>query len=195
MSIVRSVRRLGSSLFGSPLFLGAAATAALYALIPVLPVYRELAERYFCGHPLEYATTGLFLLAVSTLVLKLFRARGERQALDTMATVDPAAFASGDAVERAKRLEEQLQARGKAFARSELGQRIRDVCDFVRGRGSAEGLEEHLKYLAELAAERLHRSYALVRTVTWAVPILGFLGTVVGITMAIAKVTPEQLDT
>ncbi|MFP6770005.1 MAG: MotA/TolQ/ExbB proton channel family protein, partial [Planctomycetaceae bacterium] len=41
----------------------------------------------------------------------------------------------------------------------------------------------------------LHESYSLVRTITWAVPILGFLGTVVGITMAIANVTPEQLDT
>jgi hypothetical protein len=52
-----------------------------------------------------------------------------------------------------------------------------------------------LKYLAELAAEHLHGSYALVRTITWAVPILGFLGTVIGITMAIANVTPDQLDT
>ena len=49
--------------------------------------------------------------------------------------------------------------------------------------------------LADQAAERLHESYSLVRTITWAVPILGFLGTVVGITMAIANVTPEQLDT
>ena len=51
-----------------------------------------------------------------------------------------------------------------------------------------------MKYLAELASEKLHGSYALVRTITWAVPILGFLGTVIGITIAIANVTPEQLD-
>lgn len=44
------------------------------------------------------------------------------------------------------------------------------------------------------ASDRLLQSYSLIRTVTWAVPIMGFLGTVVGITMAIANVTPEQLD-
>ena len=52
-----------------------------------------------------------------------------------------------------------------------------------------------MRYLAELAADRLHQSYALVRTITWAIPILGFLGTVHGITIAIANLTPEQLDT
>ncbi|MFO0006175.1 MAG: MotA/TolQ/ExbB proton channel family protein, partial [bacterium] len=55
-------------------------------------------------------------------------------------------------------------------------------------------LDDHLKYLADLAADRLVQSFQLVRTVTWAVPIMGFLGTVIGITMAIANVTPEQLD-
>ena len=40
----------------------------------------------------------------------------------------------------------------------------------------------------------MHESYALVRTIIWAVPILGFLGTVIGITMAIANVTPDQLE-
>ena len=34
-----------------------------------------------------------------------------------------------------------------------------------------------------------------MRTITWAIPILGFLGTVHGITIAIANLTPEQLDT
>ena len=63
-----------------------------------------------------------------------------------------------------------------------------------RQRQSHQSLEEHLRYLAERAADRLHASYALVRTVTWAVPILGFLGTVIGITMAIANISPSELQ-
>jgi hypothetical protein len=65
---------------------------------------------------------------------------------------------------------------------------------YVRNREDGGGLEDHLRYLADLASDRLMQSYSLIRTVTWAVPIMGFLGTVVGITMAIANVTPEQLD-
>lgn len=62
------------------------------------------------------------------------------------------------------------------------------------GRGSADGLEGYLTYLAELGSGRLHDGYALIRTITWAVPILGFLGTVIGITMAIANITPDKLE-
>jgi biopolymer transport protein ExbB/TolQ len=40
----------------------------------------------------------------------------------------------------------------------------------------------------------LEGSYGLIRFITWAVPILGFLGTVLGITAAIAGVSPEKLE-
>ena len=73
--------------------------------------------------------------------------------------------------------------------------RLRDTCHYLRGPQSATGLESHLKHLSETAADRLHDSYSLLLTINWAVPILGFLGTVIGITLAIANVTPEQLDT
>ena len=71
--------------------------------------------------------------------------------------------------------------------------RVQDVLHYVNA-GRNDGLEDHLKYLADLSVDRLIQSFSLIRTVTWAVPIMGFLGTVVGITLAIANVTPEQLD-
>ncbi|HIK93660.1 MAG TPA: MotA/TolQ/ExbB proton channel family protein, partial [Planctomycetes bacterium] len=74
-----------------------------------------------------------------------------------------------------------------------LFSRIRETLNYLKSSHS-DGLEEHLRYLAELASERLHQSFATIRTITWAIPILGFLGTVIGITLAIANVTPDQLD-
>lgn len=38
------------------------------------------------------------------------------------------------------------------------------------------------------------RSYGLVRFIVWAIPIMGFLGTVIGITVAIANLSPTQLE-
>jgi biopolymer transport protein ExbB/TolQ len=73
--------------------------------------------------------------------------------------------------------------------------RLQDTCHYLRGSQSTSRLESHLKHLSETAAYRLHDSYSLLLTINWAVPILGFLGTVIGITLAIANVTPEQLDT
>ena len=42
-----------AAFFTSPLLWGTLLTVGFYELIPHLPAYRALAERYFCGHPLE----------------------------------------------------------------------------------------------------------------------------------------------
>ena len=60
--------------------------------------------------------------------------------------------------------------------------------------GSADWLEDHLKYLSDVDAASAARSYGLVRFIVWAIPIMGFLGTVIGITVAIANLSPTQLE-
>lgn len=102
--------------------------------------------------------------------------------------------ANQDAPLRSASLTEWCDAQPVRWKNSAMIERIGGAVRYVAGSGR-EGLEQHLRYLAELAADRLHESYALIRTITWAIPILGFLGTVHGITIAIANLTPEQLDT
>ncbi len=184
-----------SNSIATPLLFGGAITIGFYALIPFLPVQRELAQRYFCSHPLEYTTTTLFFIGMAVIVLKAMRLPRERQALSVDLLGDPQLGKTRNSERRAHIVGEHLEQMGERYENSVLVRRLRDVCAFIRGRRSAEGLDDHLKYLADTEADRLHESYGLVRTITWAVPILGFLGTVIGITMAIAEVTPEQLDT
>jgi biopolymer transport protein ExbB/TolQ len=185
-----------AAVFRSPFLWGIATTVGFYCLIPVLPVQREFAVRYFCGHPLEYLTTVLFFVGMAILALKGVGLLSDRRALAASIDHDPLARCAASAAlqERVAAIETWLHTLPLSHRRTCIGRRLQDVCAYIRGQGSSHGLEEHLKYLAELASERLHSSYALVRTITWAVPILGFLGTVVGITIAIANVTPEQLD-
>jgi hypothetical protein len=87
-------------------------------------------------------------------------------------------------------LPEEGQKGGTAF----LVRRLREALDFVSRTGAAEGLEDHLKYLSDVDAARAARSYGLVRFIVWAIPIMGFLGTVIGITVAIANLSPTQLE-
>lgn len=183
----------GASFFASPFLWAALATVGFYSAIPHLPLHRELVERYFCGHPMEYLLAGLFFLGMAILVVKAFSVLGENAALRA-GVLDDVSFGKSDPPQRAARIERELSRSSNTVQRSTLGKRIRDICLHVRGRNSSAGLNEHLKYLADVAAERLHAGYALVRTITWAVPILGFLGTVIGITLAISNLTPEQLD-
>jgi hypothetical protein len=68
------------------------------------------------------------------------------------------------------------------------------ILDFVSSRRSANQLDDHMRTLSDNDDAALEGSYALVRFLTWAIPILGFLGTVLGITEAIYGVTPEILE-
>ncbi|VAX41508.1 probable biopolymer transport protein [hydrothermal vent metagenome] len=185
---------LVGEIISSPIVWGIVFTFGFYALIPYLPVYRDFITRYFCSHPLEYASAGLFFIGMTILAFKGLQIHSEKTALTDAVLNEEQLYQLSDFVERSAALQKQVNNAPESFRKSCLGQRLGDIASHVQSRKSTSGLEEHLKYLAELAAERLHGSFALVRTITWAVPILGFLGTVIGITIAIANVTPEQLD-
>lgn len=158
----------------------------------------EFVQRYFCGHPLEYVTSAMFFVGMGILAAKLFALPGERKAIRSIHEVAARGgwatrkSSSKDIVDSISSWQKQNHLLG--FARTALTRRLTEVLHYVRNREDGSGLEDHLRYLADLASDRLLQSYSLIRTVTWAVPIMGFLGTVVGITMAIANVTPEQLD-
>jgi hypothetical protein len=68
-------------------------------------------------------------------------------------------------------------------------------CEFVQRQGDAAELNDELKYLSDMDMARQHDSFALVRIITWATPMLGFLGTVIGITQALGDLDANQLAT
>lgn len=181
---------------GGPLAwsLGLGLTVAFYAALPHIPYQQEMLRRYFTAHWIEYATTCLFFLGMCTLLFKLRKLPTERTALHGDLLEGLQVNEASDSGVRARALEGHLRLVARRCADSQLVRRLQEVCDYVRVRRNSSGLEGHLNYLADLASGRLHDSYALIRTITWAIPILGFLGTVIGITMAIANVTPDQLS-
>jgi biopolymer transport protein ExbB/TolQ len=180
------------ALASSPLLWGLVASVAFYLVIPYLPIEKEFVARYFAGHWIEYATTGMCIIGLAILVDKLWKLRAERAVF--RAIPESLSGSADDIATRLSRLEGSVATLPARLRRTMLGQRLADVCEYLRGRTGAGAIEEHLRYLGELGAAQLHGSYALLRTLTWAIPILGFLGTVIGITMAIANITPEQLE-
>ncbi len=180
---------------------GLAVTIVFYLIAPIAAKPfeggTEFVQRYFCGHPLEYITSAIFFVGMGILAAKLWRLPVERKALvavSSLAREQRWSLGRSSSAEVTQTLEAwQADPESARFLGTFIQQRLHAVLHYVSRRPDA-GPEDHLKYLADLAADRLIQSYSLVRTVTWAVPIMGFLGTVVGITMAIANVTPEQLD-
>nr|WP_286177948.1 MotA/TolQ/ExbB proton channel family protein [Rhodopirellula sp. JC639] len=53
------------------------------------------------------------------------------------------------------------------------------------GRGTTKHLADDLRELSSRDADSAHDSFALVRIIVWAIPMLGFLGTVIGITQTL----------
>lgn len=168
-------------------------TAGFYLVAPELPEVGGFVKRYFCSHPLEYISTAMFFTGVSILLQKLWRLRSENRMLDESSEFIDANSEVTEFETLTSRLDEWCSSNDRENDTT-LMHRVTEVIRFLKTNRRI-GLDDHLRYLAELASDQLHQTYATIRTITWAIPILGFLGTVIGITMAIANVTPEQLDT
>ena len=140
------------------------------------PLAHPLVSRYALGHPLAVATVGLFFAGLAAVAA---RAWGHRKEAAAVAALGEARFDSPAAA---------LKWAGDSPTAA--GVRVRGLLAEPPTAGAGE---DRLRTLHDAAADRLHDAYGLVRTVTWAVPILGFLGTVVGITLAIANIDPAGL--
>ncbi len=197
---VRRIRPANRSATVVGMLLGLGATFVFYLVAPraaqPFAGWPEFVQRYFCGHPIEYITSAMFFVGMGILWVKLRQLPAERRALRSLQEFRGSTGWSADGVQPSDVAGSlntwQKQARSDGLSKTILSQRLENVLHYFSNR--RDGLEEHLRYLADLASDRQLQSYSLIRTVTWAVPIMGFLGTVVGITMAIANVTPEQLD-
>lgn len=146
----------------------------------------------YVEHPVEMTEVLLFCSAVTALVGKLLAGLRERRAL----RYEPLPRWDGKAAPatEAKTLLQKLAQQPGGIQRSWLGRRIANILEFVQSRGDANDLDDQLRTLADNDAIAQEASFSLLRLIIWAVPILGFLGTVVGITGAIAGVTPETLE-
>jgi biopolymer transport protein ExbB/TolQ len=147
--------------------------------------------RRYVEHPVEQAEIVLFVCGVLALAVKLLGWMRERAALARAPL--PGWNGRAVSVSEAGKLREQI-AEQPGLNTTWLGRRLHSALDFLTKRGSAAQLDDQLRTLADNDAVELVGSYSLVRFITWAIPILGFLGTVVGITAAVAGVTPEVLE-
>jgi biopolymer transport protein ExbB/TolQ len=148
--------------------------------------------RRYLHHPLERVEVIMFCCALGAFTAKLLRNLTERWAC--RAEVLPAWDGQPVSVSTATDLLSGLGRLPRRLQTSLIGRRTIAVLDFLRSRGSVEDLDDHLRDLADTDALALEGSYSLTRFITWAIPILGFLGTVLGITGAISGVTPEVLE-
>src|SRR5436190_8609828 len=181
----RASTTVAAFVFGLPM-----ATGILYVLL-LGPLCDTVAHRYV-SHPVEVVEVVMFCCAISALGAKLWRYWTERDAC--RGEVLPAWDGEPVAVETAAGLLAGLGRVPRRLRDTYLLNRVAAVLQFLASRRSANELDDQLRTLTDNDALALEGSYSLVRFITWAIPILGFLGTVLGITGAISGVTPEVLE-
>jgi biopolymer transport protein ExbB/TolQ len=170
---------------GVAAMLGFAATVVFYLLLHVPGVAGSYLYNVFCMRgPVQHVTTFFFFWGLGMLALKVGRIRCERQAFSRpVLDLEPGALIrQEDALEhirRLKRLPPELRQRL-------LVSRVWHALVRFKLLGSAEKVDDLLKYQGEMDATSMESSYSYLKFIIALIPILGFLGTVLGISAAVA---------
>jgi biopolymer transport protein ExbB/TolQ len=196
-TLVKSVIwRLFSAVVRSPFIWGAVLSAGWYGFIVYGPVGIPELRALFAEHPLEYVSAGLFFVGIASLGLRsvdLIR-EGKIVRLVEFQLPGQGGLASGLCWASPEDLRKSLEQIPRTFRDTRLIGRFEEILRYLELNGSLKGLQEHVRYIADKAAADTGASYALVRMFIWAIPILGFLGTVVGIALALGNLAPQQLE-
>lgn len=144
--------------------------------------------RYLTGHPISYATTAMFCVGIASLAFKSRDVIRQMLWLNGTLPEEPKLVRSGADAES---LLEAIRGSTSetAVQNSYLHRRFVAALEYVSRRGGSVGIDDELKYLADSEATEQHESYSLVRILIWATPMLGFLGTVVGISEALGNLS------
>src|SRR5487761_1413582 len=186
------MNRLPLTVLRSSLVWGLLLSVGFYAPIETGHWKDEFVLRYFAGHWVEYLETAMFFVGFAGLILKALDVGRQSAALSQ--TMLPPRGGEPQSPADAQRLLSHLAQLPEGQHDDYLPRRLREAMQSVLFAGSADKLGDELKYLSESDAARSHASYGLLRIIIWAIPILGFLGTVIGITMAIASLNPQALE-
>ena len=180
----------------SSIALGGLAAGTLYALVVLGPLNFTLLRRYALGHPVSVAAVCLFAVALAGLVQKIIDIRREQRLLDQandslldLMQLMPQAIA----ISSVQWLDSMWRAQPGPLTQSYFGRRFSKLLKRQIQRGSCEKFDQDLQDLADQDADAQHDSYSLVRIICWAMPMLGFLGTVIGISETLGNMDMKSL--
>ena len=180
-----------------PLALGAMMYLPLSAAINNEWIVSEQILRYLTGHPISKLTTAMFLVGVASLLMislnlveqftwlqKIGLPASDSKAAKASETDDVLEGIEEDQVDSGKQLP-YLDGLPQKVKEHYLWKRLSEAVQYVHRTGSATNVDEELKYVSDNDHASLTQRYSLVRIMIWAMPMLGFLGTVLGISQAL----------
>ncbi|MGN6136788.1 MAG: MotA/TolQ/ExbB proton channel family protein [Aureliella sp.] len=176
--------------------LGTALTLLFYGALLYGPLDSPLLKRYCLCHAVAEASMWLFFIAVVGMAFKFRNARSQRRVTRAVAGILDQFVGDGESIARSQRsawLEANWLSLPVAYHDSWIGRRVTEIIERQIKRGKHNLLETDIRDLAEADGDAQHESFAIVRIISWAMPMLGFLGTVLGISDTLGQLDTELL--
>jgi biopolymer transport protein ExbB/TolQ len=199
-------RKRMDSAFQVPLFqvavLGSVLCGLFYGSIlsPIFP--NPILIRYALCHWVAVASVWLFCIASVALAYKSWMAFMQARETNEGAKVlrclvdarhDLDAATHGNAVVLSQWLDTLWRSQKSNVLRSWHGQRVTEFLSRQVKRRSNKQMDEDLRDLADRDSDSQHASHAMIRIICWAMPMLGFLGTVLGISDTLGHMDAQAL--
>lgn len=180
------------------MFLGSVLAASFYGLIISGPLNIEILRRYCLSHAVAVASVSLFWIGLVGLCQKWFLTSRQSSHVGRAAAALKRLISEGEDVpvkDRSKWLAASWQSQPVRIRDSWFGARVQRILEMQINRGRQTQLETDLRQISDLDADRQHDSYGLLRIINWAMPMLGFLGTVLGISQTLGQLDTKLLAT
>ncbi|MEX0643397.1 MAG: MotA/TolQ/ExbB proton channel family protein [Pirellulales bacterium] len=185
------IARIADWILKLPLVWGGVSCLGYYALLTNGIINSPRLLQYTFGSKIEIAEMAVFFIGAAVIVIRLLQLTPQFGALNRQ--LIEVAPEHGQRVEDCGRLLEQLGRLPQRLRHTYIARRLSNAVTFVQRKGTADAVEPHLRHLEELDFVQIQSSYSLLRVIIWVTPILGFLGTVVGITIAVANLDPQAV--
>lgn len=133
--------------------------------------------------PAQYASTFLSAWCIGVLILKALNIQRQRRAMLIQAL--PETIDSEVNIGNLKAFHDNLLSYPPKIRNSYMANRIRRALELFNIRQNNVEVRENVMALSDVDANKVSGSYSIVKVFLWAIPIMGFIGTVLGIGQAI----------
>lgn len=172
--------------------IGLAIAGLIYLVMFLIPSVKDaegvktgpwIKEFFLDRGPAQYASTILATWCIGILILKAISIQKQRRAMLIQAL--PQTISNEVSLANLKEFHDNLLSYPPKIRNSYLGNRIRKAleCFYVRQNNSDVG--SIVAAVSDVDANKVAGSYNVVKVFLWAIPIMGFIGTVLGIGSAI----------
>lgn len=168
--------------------IGILLTVVFYAALAATPLAKTAFGQVFLERgPTQHAVVALFFWSLAILLFKRAKLRLQQRALDVRVLPEEPGFViSPSTVDQVLQRIHEMADNPRHFM---VLNRVDVALSNLRNLGRVGDVEEILRSQASQDESQMETSYALVQGFVWAIPVLGFIGTVLGLSQAIGSFT------